>query len=110
MFGALADDPMYEEEGDMTSDVLDRMRAQIGDPMKALERKKRMDESVRFALEHLEQWREEHPNNWVAVYDHRLVAAEPSRERLIEAVEKSGVALDEVYVDFITEEKSLFVL
>jgi hypothetical protein len=69
-----------------------------------------MDEAVRFALEHLEEWRELHPNSWIAVYDGELAAVAPSRERLLEALARKQVPLGEVYLDFLSEEKADLVL
>lgn len=90
----------------MQQDVFERMKEQMGD---ALARKRQMDESVRYWMDHKEEWRELYPNHWVAVCRQRLVAAESSRKRLIEAVAKSDVALEDAFVDFITEDKQYFI-
>ena len=94
----------------MTNAVLDGLADHIGDATKALKSKEQMDANVRFALEHLEEWRREHPNKWVAVYDHKLVATASSKGELVGKLHEAGVPLREVYVDFISEEKSALML
>lgn len=94
----------------MTTDVLEQMRKQAEDASTALRRRRQMDDNVRFALEHLEEWRQKHPNSWIAVNEGRLVAAEPSRELLLDALKKQSIALDGVYVDFLSEEKAVLIL
>ena len=93
----------------MTQDILERMR-ELTDPELALERKQRMDETVKYALDHLEEWRKAHPNCWTAVAGNSLVAAEASPEQLRESVSKKGINLTDVYIDFLSEVKSILVL
>ena len=45
----------------MTQDILERMR-ELTDPELALEHKQRMDETVKYALDHLEEWRKAKKN------------------------------------------------
>jgi hypothetical protein len=92
-----------------TQEILERMR-ELTDPKLALEQKQRMDETVKYAMEHQEKWRKVHPNCWIAVSGKKLVAAEPTSDRLVASVKKSGVPLADTYVNFLTEEKPIFVL
>ena len=94
----------------MTMDVLDSIAKLLGTPDEALARRRRMDRATRFALAHMEQWRSEHPDSWIAVHDERLLAAESSREQLLEAIESTHVSLTEVYVDFLRRDKAALFL
>lgn len=94
----------------MTNRIIERANELLGDRGQALERKQRMDHDAQFLISHLEEWRKKHPNNWVAVYDGRLVAVEPSKERLLETLQKVQVPLDSVLLDFLSEEKPVLIL
>ena len=84
-----------------------QMLAQLGD---TLERKRRIDESLRFMFEYVEEWREKYPNSWVAVHGCRLVAVEPEWTQLTRSIEDQDVDLKEVQVVFVTEKPHLFML
>ena len=94
----------------MSTDLLDRFEERIGNSKKARQRLQRLDRDVQYLLAHLDDWRSEHPNRWVAVYNGELVAVEDSKERLIKAIARKGLPLPEVLVDFVSEEEVSLIL
>jgi hypothetical protein len=94
----------------MENPILEGLARNMGNPQEALETKQRMDANVRFALDHLEEWRQHHPNKWIAVYDAQVVASESSKTGLLKTLHKKKLPLREVYVDFVSEEKAALIL
>ena len=82
----------------------------LGTPEQRMERKRRSDATLQFILDHTEEWREEYPNHWIAVYGDKVVAAESSRKRLVNAVLGLGLDFSQVQTRFITEEARFFLL
>jgi hypothetical protein len=89
---------------------LEGLAARLGSPEEALQSKAEMDKNVRMALANLEDWRETYPNRWIAVYKQKLIAATSSRAELLKVLHQEQVPLRDVYVDFISEEKSALML
>ena len=52
---------------------------------------KRHERDFSFAMAHLEEWRAEYPNHWIAVFDGRLVATESDPDRLLLKLRELGI-------------------
>ena len=93
----------------MVQEALDGLEKLLQDPNGLRERIQRMERNVEFALAHQEDWREEHPNHWIAVYDAKLVAAESSMRRLRATLQKKSIPVRDVYLTFLREDLSDFI-
>ncbi len=80
------------------------------DEQQSAQRAQRLNDDLRFALERMEQWRVEYPNQWVAVYGRKVVAADQDPQRLENAILNANVPLADTYVEFIPKEKPLLML
>lgn len=94
----------------MPPDVLERFEEKLGDWREALAHQDLVYADLRFLLDHLPEWREEHPNRWVAVYREELIVVEDTHERLIKEIKEKGIPLADVTLDFISEEKVAYIL
>jgi hypothetical protein len=91
--------------------AVDEFRRWIdANPDKFREIFERGERDLRFALAHLEEWRTEYPNHWIAVFDEKLVAAESSSERLLQKLREQNVPPGEAYVKFLPERRLDFAL
>jgi uncharacterized protein DUF5678 len=70
----------------------------------------RGERDLKFALAHLEEWREQYPNHWIAVFDEKLVAAESSFDRLLKKLREHNVPPAKSYVKFLPEKRLDFRL
>jgi hypothetical protein len=90
--------------------VLERFQDKLGDPKQALKHKARQDRDIRYLLSHMDGWRSEHPNRWIAVYNENLVAVADSQARLLRQLATKRISLREALIDFVTEQPMAFVL
>ena len=90
----------------MTDSILEEMARRRGDPQRALAAKLRGDQDVLYAFDHMEEWRREHPDKWIAVYNKKLVGAEASIEALRATLAKKNISLsDDIFMTFLYKEK-----
>jgi hypothetical protein len=92
------------------TDAFANLAEKIGDPAAALEKQRRSLRDVDFIWSHEEDWRKQHPNRWVGVYDQKVIAREDTLERLLAAVKKSRIPLSDVTIQFIPEERVVYQL
>jgi len=69
----------------------------------------RGERDLKFALEHMQEWRRKHPNRWVAVHGGKLVAVESDAAALHEAICKQGIPPRESYVKFIPDARTVII-
>jgi hypothetical protein len=82
-----------------------RVREYLGTPEDIRRRSERMDRDHRFLLAHKEEWREENPNTWVAVYNGELIAMERSWKRMEKVLQRRPVPEGNPMVCFLGEKK-----
>lgn len=91
-------------------EFLAEFRKAVGTPQEAAESMKRFEVTTRYAFAHLEEWREEYPNHWIAVRGEELVAAESSSKRLRKRLAEKEIPVRGTYVTFLREEREVFFL
>ena len=94
----------------MTSDeIFAGLREEFADPAH-LERMRAFEQSCKAELEHHEEWRREHPDKWIAVFGGELVASDSSEDVLLGKLEKLGLPIGEVLIDFLPREDIPWIL
>lgn len=63
-----------------------------------------------FADEHREQWTHDYPDQWIVVHGQKLVGVGPDMEAVYNDVRRSGIPLNEAYVEFLYRERPAFIL
>lgn len=102
--------PAHKGGREKVSANLLHFEKRIGTPETLLKRQERLNNDVRFLLDHMESWRQSHPNRWVAVYNGELVAVEDTQERLFRVLAEKHVPLAQAVIDFVTEERVSYLL
>jgi hypothetical protein len=90
-------------------DVLEQFSQQLPNSEQALVHQARSDRDVNFLLSHMDEWRQTHPNRWVAVHNETFLI-EDTQGKLLEAIRLKGVPLAEVLIDFISEQRVAYLL
>ena len=90
-------------------DMYERVVRLMRDPA-TIESGRRLDESVDFARASDEKFRHDHPNMWIAVHRHRLLAVTESHSELIQAIKRENVPINEVYTEFLREPRPVVIL
>ena len=70
----------------------------------------RFHRNVEYFRAHHDQLLEQYPEQWVAVLDERVVAADSDYERLLKFLKANGVPLGKVYIQRATETDEPFIL
>jgi hypothetical protein len=69
-----------------------------------------MDAALTLILGHMEKWRQQYPNRWVAVYGAELIAVEDTWDRLVKSIADGGFDLKRVQTEFVTEKRQLLIV
>lgn len=71
---------------------------------------KRYESDADYFDQHREEWLQQHPDRWVAVYNRQFVGAAKDMKRLITQLERKGIPPARVYVEYLTEKEELLIL
>jgi hypothetical protein len=93
----------------MTDEAFDKLARYMSGP-EALERKRRFEKNVQYALTHLEEWRLQYPDSWVAAYNEELVGVAKDSDELLSTLRSKRIPIEEVFLRFIPKEKYSLVL
>ncbi|MGQ9573600.1 MAG: DUF5678 domain-containing protein [Dehalococcoidia bacterium] len=94
----------------MATEVVERLRKQLGTPKQAREDQARFDNDLNYLLSRQQHWREKYPNRWIAIYGQRVVAVADTGERLLGELRRQRLPLKHVIIDFVTESETALVL
>lgn len=94
----------------MATEVIDRLRKRLGTPEQARKDQERFDRDLSYLLSRRDEWRKKYPNRWIAIYREEVVAAEDTGERLLAELRRRRVPLEQVIIDFVTEDEVALVL
>lgn len=59
---------------------------------------------------HREQLLSEYPDQWVAIFNEQVVAADPDFDCVLDAVQQKGVPVGQVLVQHVTAKDETFIL
>ena len=82
----------------------------VGTADELVARQKRMNADIRYVLAHEDSWREQFPDEFVAVYAGKLLAHADSLDRLLGELRNSCDRIDDVLTWFVSKERQALVL
>ena len=86
-----------------------RLMQELGDPEQIAAELEHTRASARAFSSDRPRMIEEHPGQWVAVYDSKCVARE-SFDGLLEAMDEQGIPREHAVVRFVDEDEQVFIL
>jgi len=82
----------------------------LGDPRKIADGLRRFRKSALVLSKQRPRMIQEHPQEWVAVFDGRVRAADKSFNKLMGEIDKQGIPRGEVLVRFIDKSERIMIL
>ena len=64
----------------------------------------------RYLVKHFDELVEEHPDEWVALQDNKVMACSKSRTGLRRKLSARGIPIQTAYVKFLTKKKRVLIL
>lgn len=67
-------------------------------------------QETRYYEEHYEELLAEYPEQWVAIFNQKVVGASPDYDQLLADLEGAGVPIDRTLFKFLAREDELWIL
>jgi hypothetical protein len=70
----------------------------------------RFHRDVEYYQAHQAELLAKYPEHWVAIYNERVVGADPDFDRLLQTLEEREVPAGEAFVEWVTEKDDILIL
>ena len=69
-----------------------------------------MNPNTAYYESHYEELLDQHPDQWVAIYEQKVMGTDSDQRKLLTALKEDGVPLNKVLVKHLTREGQAFIL